>query len=420
MADMPSVADVVRQLAREGSKHRLGEPRTMPKPHPEWRKIRNAGTALWLDTGDMDEARGLWNAEFEALTTNNTLLNKEVQKGIYDTLVGRAAAAIKAAAPDTDDETLVLEISFVLNAYHALRLVEQFDAHVSVELHTALAGDVERTIAYGRRYHEICPQRFYVKIPFTPAGLLGARKLAKANVPINLTLGFSARQNYLAALFAQPKYVNVFMGRLNAVVSDNLLGDGRNVGEKATLATQRELLALRRGGRTMTLLIGASMRDGSQVASLAGVDVFTMPPKVVSQFQQRPVASVTPQVGRNPIVTANAGIKMTDFAAPTLWDVPKPFKDAVETLLRQDADRMAPEDIVSHFEMAGLHDLFPRWPAEAIEAVVADGKIPVYARWSEALASGAVGLDALMNLSALYSFVSDQKALDDRIRSVLA
>jgi hypothetical protein len=35
------------------------------------------------------------------------------------------------------------------------------------------------------------------------------------------------------------------------------------------------------------------------------------------------------------------------------------------------------------------------------------------------LASGQIGLDALMNLSARQSFVTDQTALDDRIRSMV-
>ena len=169
----------------------------------------------------------------------------------------------------------------------------------------------------------------------------------------------------------------------------------------------------------MSLLIGASMRDGSQVASLAGVDIFTMPPKVAEQYQRRPVASVTPQVGRNPIVTVNPGVKVTDFAGQTLWDVPKAFKDVVETLLRKDADRMVPDDIVEHFEISGFHDFLPRWSDVDRAVVAADGKIPAFSRWKDRLASGQVGLDALMNLSAFYSFATDQKALDDRVRSLL-
>ncbi|MHC4511481.1 MAG: transaldolase family protein, partial [Planctomycetota bacterium] len=134
------------------------------------------GTRLWLDTGDMDVASKLWCEAFEALTTNNTLLNKEIQKGLYDNLIIEAASAIKDAAPDIGKKELILEIAFVLNAYHGLRLVEIFDAHVSVELHTDLGNDIDRSVAYGKRYYEICPERFYVKVPLTPAGLIAARK----------------------------------------------------------------------------------------------------------------------------------------------------------------------------------------------------------------------------------------------------
>src|SRR6266850_3693082 len=95
--------------------HQLGKSAAKPKDDPEWRKLRDAGTRLWLDTGDMDEAAKLWNSSFDALTTNNTLLNKEIQKGIYDKLV----TEIGRTFPGID----VLEVAFILNAHHALRLV---------------------------------------------------------------------------------------------------------------------------------------------------------------------------------------------------------------------------------------------------------------------------------------------------------
>ena len=43
----------------------------------------------------------------------------------------------------------------------------------------------------------------------------------------------------------------------------------------------------------------------------------------------------------------------------------------------------------------------------------------MFDKWKEKLAHGQIGLDALMNLSALYSFATDQKALDDRIRLLI-
>jgi transaldolase len=367
----------------------------------------------------MEEATRLWTSEFEALTTNNTLLNKEVQKGIYDGLVGKAAAAIREVAPDLDEKELILEVAFVLNAYHGLRLVEQFDAHVSVELHTDLAHDVERTVAYGRRYYDICPERFYVKVPLTPAGYLGARQLAEHGVPINFTLGFSARQNYVAAVVSRPKYVNVFMGRLNAFVSDNVLGDGRNMGEKATLSTQRVLVSLRAAGRTGSRLIGASMRDGQQVAALAGLDVYTMPPKVAQDYRRSPVAEITSQVDNDPAVAFAAGVKLEDFNGATLWDVPQPFQKCVDALLKRDLNGISPAEFQTHFEQAGFGDFLPRWSDADLRTITTDGKIPLYKTWKDKLSAGRVGLDALLNISGLCSFATDQKAFDDRVRSLL-
>ena len=416
---MMTLEKSVHEFVRDGFHHRFGKPAIALKDDPEWRKLRDTGTRLWLDTGDIDEAVKLWNSSFDALTTNNTLLNKEIQKGIYDNLVSKAAAAVREAAPKISDKDLILEIAFILNAHHALRLVEKFDAFVSVELHTDLAGDVERTVAYGKRYFAICPERFYVKVPLTPAGYLSARWLVQAGIPINFTLGFSARHNYLAALLTKPDYVNVFLGRLNAFVADSKLGSGQNVGEKATLATQREILKLRQGNRTKTRLIAASIRSGAHIGDLAGVDVQTMPTKAAAEYRATPRAQVTSEVANDPDVPLASGVTLAQFNGESLWTVPFPFKKAVEELLQKNPDTLKPGDLQTHFETAGIGDFLPRWSKTDIQTATKDGKIPVYATWKDRLASRHIGLDALMNLSALYSFVTDQKALDDRVRSQL-
>ena len=411
---MQNLEKTIHEFVRHEFNHQFGKPSIPVKADAEWQKIRDAGSRLWLDTGDIDEATKLWNSSFDALTTNNTLLNKEIQKGIYDKLIVEAARAVG----NLDPKTLVLEIAFILNAHHALRLVERFDANVSVELHTDLSNDVERTVAYGKRYFAICPERFIVKVPLTPAGYLGARKLVLAGIPINFTLGFSARHNYVAALLTKPKFCNVFMGRLNSFVADNKLGSGENVGEKATLATQRELLDLRKTGRSETNLIGASIRTGGQIGELAGVDVLTMPTKAAAEYRAAPLAKVTSHVANDPFIPLNSGVAMSQFAGDTLWTVTPEFKATVASMLKQ-AEALTPEGIQSHFEAAGIRDFLPRWSEADVRTATKDGKIPVYATWKNRLGSGEIGLDALMNLSALQSFVTDQTALDDRIRSVL-
>ncbi len=390
-----------------------------PEPDPVWQAVREAGSRLWLDTGDIDVASSLWAREFTALTTNNSLLNKEIQKGIYDQLIEETVAHIRGATPDIDDGNLVLEIAFILNAFHGLRLVKRFDAFVSVELHTNLAHDVERSVAYGRRFFRLCPEKFVVKVPLTPAGYLAARRLRAEGIPLNFTLGFSARQNYVAARFTQPTYVNVFMGRLNSFVLGHELGDGLNVGEKATLATQRELLALRAEGESNTLLIGASIRNGEQIGDLAGVDVFTMPPQAASQYRDNPLPCPVSHVSDDPAINLAEGISVDDFYGTCLWDVPDDFKTSVDSLLEKDADRMSADELQQHFHQAGHGDFLPAWTREDHLAAAAEGKIPVLATWKSRLQSKAAGLDAAMNLSAFQAFESDQASLDNRIRTFM-
>lgn len=398
---------------------RFATPEVPVVTHAGWAAVRATGTRLWLDTGDIEAAKSLWTAEFEALTTNNTLLNAEVQKGQYDGLVREAAARLREWRPDITADQLRLEIAFVLNAIHGLRLVRVFGAYVSVELHTDLANDIERSVEYGLRYHSISPECFIVKVPLTPAGYLAARRLVQAGVPVNFTLGFSARQNLLAAVLAQPDYVNVFMGRLNAFVVDHHLGDGRNVGERATLATQRELRAWRDRGETRTQLIGASMRDADQVATLAGVDVFTLPPKVAAAYAARAATTVRPaEVTELPIRWAQ-GVTKVEVGAHVLWELGARERDLVLRARRELGAASNADELRTLACDAGFTDLFPRFQPEEWAVLRADGKIPSWTRWREALGSGRLGLDALMNAAGLMSFVEDQSQLDQRVMSLI-
>ncbi len=73
----------------------VGEQPVAARPDPFWQKLKEVGTELWLDTGDMEEAEKNWSAEMTALTTNNTLINKEIQKGIYDAFIADAMDIVK-------------------------------------------------------------------------------------------------------------------------------------------------------------------------------------------------------------------------------------------------------------------------------------------------------------------------------------
>ncbi len=256
----------------------LNEKHVNGKKDPFWQSLRDTGTELWLDTGDIEEAEANWSAEMSALTTNNTLLNNEIQKGIYDIFISEA----KHIVYELPLETKVKEIAFMLNARHGLRLASKFGGFVSVELHTDTAHDIKAIEYYGKRYHEICPDQFIVKVPYTAEGLIGARRLKEAGVRVNFTLEFSARQNVIVTRMAQPDYLNVFLGRIGAFMMNNKLGDGSGAGEKAVISSQNWVTAFSAQNVWQTKLIAASLRHYNQLELLAGTDVFTIPPKVAA------------------------------------------------------------------------------------------------------------------------------------------
>lgn len=383
-----------------------------PPSDPALSRLREVGTTLWLDTGNREEAAALWRSEFTALTTNNTLANQVVQTGVLDDVARAAVADLKGAGLSEAD--LVMELGFIVNCHVALRLVRAFGARVSVELHPSVSEDVDRTVAYAERYFAICPERFTIKIPLTPEGYCAVARVRAQGIPVNYTLGFSARQNYVAALVADPAYCNVFLGRLNAVVSDNGLGDGRNVGEKASMATQRALIALRSQGRSQTQLIAASMRSAAQVSDLAGTDVYTMPPKVLRDFLAAGAdpTMIASQVNRDFEVSTAPGVDAS--ALDALWEVSDAVVAMTDELAARGGTTLGGDDLRQADADHGA-GLFHRYTASEAALVRTDGKIPVLGHWSDA----GIGLDDLLTQAALQSFTVDQGELDARLRGLL-
>ena len=382
-------------------------------PDEFWQQLHATGTELWLDTGDIDAASELWTAEMTALTTNNTLLNKEIQKGIYDDFVREAASILG----NLDRGQKIYEIGFILNARHGLRLVQTFGGDVSVELHTDLADDLDGILHYGRRFHDIEPDRFIVKVPLTATGLLGARKLREEGIRVNFTLEFSARQNAVVAVAAMPNYCNVFLGRLNAYVKDNGLGTGVNVGEKATLASQNVVRELTAGRSVPTKQIAASLRSGDQVQKLAGVDVFTMPTKVAQEARETLQPDFASQVDTDYEVELNPDVTESQVRIETLWDVDDAVRAFAESL-----DENTPangRELAARARDMGLGDMFPRLSSADLDQITTDGKIPKHEHWKERIESGELAVDTLLNLAGLASFTQDQKALDDRIAGLI-
>ncbi len=374
-------------------------------------KLLKTASRLWMDTGERDLALSLWKKEISALTTNNTLANQVVQSGVMDGDIESALKRIRKEATGISEEELITEIGFIINCKIALRLVATFGKKVSVELHPLMSRDMAKSLHYARRYYKVTPEHFIIKVPLTPEGYLVVRQLSKEGIPTNFTLGFSARQNYLAARLSNPTYVNVFLGRLNAVVADNSLGSGDYVGERVTIATQKALNDIKRvNPKVGTFLIAASVRNGQQVLDLAGVDVLTIPPKSFGELYNSETSSG--KISSKLEEVYPVGIDSPDRFA-SLWEVDERFVRFVGTLLESDPDSMDGEGLLDVCRRSDV-DLFYPFSSEEIESIKKRGKIPLLGDWS-----GDVAIDDLMTTSALLSFTTDQAALDKRIKGFI-
>jgi transaldolase len=389
----------------------LSEKHITGKKDPFWENLRKTGTELWLDTGDIDEAEAIWTSEMSALTTNNTLLNNEIQKGIYDVFISEAKAIVR----DLPLEEKIKEIAFILNARHGLRLATKFGVDVSIELHTDTAHDIKAIEYWGKRYHEICPDQFIVKVPYTAEGLIAARLLKDAGVRINVTLTFSARQNVIVTRVARPDYQNVFLGRVGAFMTDNKLGDGSGAGEMAVIASQNWVTGLSGKNPWQSRLIAASLRNHGQMEMLAGADVYTMPPKVAAAGHKSLSGKFKSNIHKNYDVSMFPSAK--DAHINNFWEV----SDNVLTLAEMLASKVPStgRELIQIAQGAGCEDMFPSLMKEEKAQIASDGKIPVFSRWEQKIKEGKISPDTLLNLAGLASFTADQKMLDERIGNII-
>ena len=376
-----------------------------------WESLFSTGTELWLDTIDIEEAETAWSAEMGAFTSNSTFLNDEIQKGMYDVFISEAKSIVR----DIPEENRIKEIAFILNARHGLRLAQKFGGYVNLELHTDTAHDIKAIQYYGKRIHDICPDKFIVKVPFTAEGVIGAKLLRDSGVKTNITLGFSARQNVFLTRVSRPDYLNIFVGRIGDYMINNNLGDGAGAGERAVISTQNWITGLSAENPWQTKLLVASMRNINQIESLAGADVFTIPPKLANAGRRELSGQFASRMHENYEVSIYDSKEEAHIEK--FWKVDSKVLTLAEKLISKFPSTGTELIHIAH--EAGCEDMFPFLSKEDKNFIATDGKIPLHTRWEKKLAEGKIAPDTLLSLSGLASFNADQRLLDNRIRSII-
>lgn len=144
---------------------------------------------------------------------------------------------------------------------------------VSLEVVGTTADEMIREAHELRRYGN----NVVVKIPMLSEGLKAVKALTAEGIPTNVTLIFQPVQALLAAK-AGATYVSPFLGRLDDIGQDGLV-------------LIRDILQIFRQYSFQTKVLAASIRHPIHVLECAkmGVDVVTLPVKVVHQLTKHPL-----------------------------------------------------------------------------------------------------------------------------------
>ena len=147
------------------------------------------------------------------------------------------------------------------------------DGPVSAEV---TAVEAEQMIAEGKNLAGIA-DNVCVKLPLTIEGLKACKALTSENIKTNVTLCFSANQALLAAK-AGATFISPFIGRL-----DDMGIDGMEL--------IREIRVIYDNYAFETEILAASIRSPNHVkdSALAGADVATVPPAVITALAKHPL-----------------------------------------------------------------------------------------------------------------------------------
>ncbi len=245
-------------------------------------------TTIVADTGDVD---AIARHKPQDATTNPSLILQAAQKEEYRGLVDEAFAAATAHPGDEKERTeAFLDQLFVIFGREILKIIP---GRVSTEVDAALSFDVDGTLAKARRLIELYEaagvdrQRILIKVSSTWEGISAAGRLEKEGIHCNLTLLFSFAQA-VACAEAGVTLISPFVGRIydwhrkNRGVEDIPIEEDPGVESVARIYDYFKNLGY------PTQVMGASFRKAGQIVRLAGCDLLTISPSLLSELEATP------------------------------------------------------------------------------------------------------------------------------------
>ncbi len=239
-------------------------------------------TTVVADTGDFNQLAAY--APQDA-TTNPSLILKAVQKPDYAHLLAEAVARYGAQGLDETMNRLLVRFG--------CEILKHIPGRVSTEVDARLSFDTEATVTRARRIIDLYQgegvhvDRVLIKIASTWEGIQAAARLERDGIHTNLTLLFSFAQA-VACGQAKVQLISPFVGRIydwhkkqvGTQWDEAAMAEANDPG----VLSVKAIYNFYKKYGVATEVMGASFRNVGQITALAGCDLLTISPELLSQL----------------------------------------------------------------------------------------------------------------------------------------
>ena len=244
-------------------------------------------TVVVSDTGDINSIQKFKPRD---ATTNPSLIATAAQMPAYAKLVDDALVWSKKAGKDGDaSEATVKRAIDRLAIEFGLKILEIVPGRVSTEVDARLSFDTQGTVAKARyligQYEAAGAKkdRILIKIASTWEGIKAAEILEKEGIHCNLTLLFGLHQA-IACAEAGVTLISPFVGRILDWYKKETKKEYAPAEDPGVTSVTAIYTSFTRHGHK-TEVMGASFRNIGEITELAGCDLLTIAPALLSELE---------------------------------------------------------------------------------------------------------------------------------------
>ncbi len=245
-------------------------------------------TTVVSDTGDINSIKQF---KPQDATTNPSLIQAAAEKPEYAQIVDDVLKTARKDAGDGASDKDVAALAFkTLAVAFGRKILDIVPGRVSTEVDARLSYDREKSMAQARdiisQYEKagISRDRVLIKLASTWEGIKAAEILEKEGIHCNMTLLFGIHQA-VACAEAKVTLISPFVGRIldwykKDTGKDYVGADDPGVQSVTTIYNYYKKFGYK------TVVMGASFRNTGEIRELAGCDLLTIAPKLLTELEQ--------------------------------------------------------------------------------------------------------------------------------------